>query len=492
MAGSYVEMIVTNTTSIYLSLNNRILIPGQDSKKTKEPEDNRPNLQPVQSDATVSREVSILVQLGHDKFCGAGRTGGIAQVVSHLDPEQKYKVRITHLGGPDARNAILEFEGIWLDRRAKDEAGLPVSTAMQVALLDPFSPDVPTGDASPDKKPGPRAPRPTIEILTSETSIESIPEEGMGERAEEIMNSRVNIWYNQLGKPHAVETVVIPTNNLRLMPSAESTITVQDLFFRSGPTETMHYTRPWSFESYHPSVLILQLGLHDFMDFYSDKSNRKHTLEQFTNDFVEAYVKFIGTIRRTGYPFDTTSLLTGSSMDRQDDGSYVYNSAPSTLPILLIAPFSASRRFVTRKIRLDRVISTALQQVVKVLEEEGDKSTFWIDTTGWLDHKDDFIQPDTDSSTPPQRQAQRLLTQYANFKVGKLLSDHLCTYITGGVKGDGIASATESCPFHRHDDYLGNVYLPQDADFDRAILERKIAKLKEQFNIRRESSELEF
>ncbi|KAI1626811.1 hypothetical protein EDD37DRAFT_229771 [Exophiala viscosa] len=490
-------MVVTNTTSIHLSLNNRILVPREDSKHANTQEDNRLILRPARGDVTVSPEVSFMLQLDNSQVYRTERASGTVKVVSQLDPDKKYKIRVTHLGGPDSTNAVLEFEGIWVDiptASAEEDRALANSTATRAVLLDPLLPDVSTEDRLPEKKPYPTLPRRTIEILTSETTMESIAEEDLGEQSEkavEIMNSRVNVWYNRLSTTNAVDTAIVPTGDLRLLPATESSITVQDLFFRSGPPETTHFARPWSFPSYQPSVLILQLGLLDFVDFYSDPANHnRHAVGQFINDFAKAYVELIQTIRRAAYPFDTTSMSSSFSFEQQDDGSYVYNSAPSTLPIFLIAPFSASRRLVTKNTRLDWVISSALRQVVSIVQAEGDTSTFWIDTTGWLDHKEDFIQPDTDSSSPQERQPQRLLSQYANFKVASMLSDHICPYVQGDNEDGERANAAEHCPFNHYSNYQGGVYLPQDVDLDRASLERKIARIKEQFNIQAADSNL--
>ncbi len=172
-------------------------------------------------------------------------------------------------------------------------------------------------------------------------------------------------------------------------------------------------------------------------------------------------------------------------MNLKGDGTYIYNSAPSTLPIFLVAPFSASRRFVTKKIKLDEVISAALQQVVSTLQADGDKATFWIDTTGWLCHKTDFIPPDSETPVPEQPKMQRMLTPLANYKVSCLLADHICPYIYDGSKIDGFNGMDKQCQFRRYDNYLGNVYLPQNVEFDRAVLERKIARIKERFHLQK-------
>jgi hypothetical protein len=293
-----------------------------------------------------------------------------------------------------------------------------------------------------------------------------------------------NTWYNRLQAALPVDTVMIPTANLSLMPSTQSgVVTISDLFFRSGPPSTPHFLRPWSFKLYGPSVLILQLGLIDFVTFFSDeKNNNKHAVDKFTNDFVNLCVKYVRTIRKSAYPLGWTSSSGrpwGPSVALQEqDGSYIYNSAPSTLPIFLMTPFSASRHFVTNKITLDRFVSNALSQVASTLQADGDKSTFWIDTSGWLDSEKDFVT----HSVNPSSAYYHPLTRVGNDKVARLLADHICPYIhdTGGTAGSATAA---KCPFDRYDHYLGNVYLPQDVDFDRAVLERKVATIKERFKI---------
>jgi len=111
---------------------------------------------------------------------------------------------------------------------------------------------------------------------------------------------------------------------------------------------------------------------------------------------------------------------------------------------------------------------------VHVSQADGDKSTFWIDTTGWLDHKTDFWRVAGNDTSSPDR---LFLTPSADDKVARLLADHLCPYLGNPDLGG------EDCPFDRYDNYLGNVYLPQDVEFDTAVLERKIATIKERFQV---------
>jgi hypothetical protein len=138
---------------------------------------------------------------------------------------------------------------------------------------------------------------------------------------------------------------------------------------------------------------------------------------------------------------------------------------------------------------MDRVINDALQRVVDVLQADGDKSTFWIDTMGWLNHKEDFDVHGGDCPLNQGNRPHRLLKRSSGRKVASLLWDHICPYIQRNKRDDG--GKAKECPFERYDNYLGNVYLPQVVELDRAVLERKIATIKERFKIERPGLDLQ-
>ncbi|KAK5458153.1 hypothetical protein LTS15_004232 [Exophiala xenobiotica] len=484
--GSYLELTVTGTTSMLLSLNNVKPVPKTAADSAENQETGHSNLRPVGSQAKPSDQVSLMFELNGEKIMTVVSARGIGSVADDLDPRKKYKLRVTHMRGPNSTEGVLEFDGIWVDKpivedgesSEQDESSSPTHNTTGGVLLDPALVDEDDKPQTRRDKTGAAEKKRTIEILTSETPICPISRDETGATIE----ARTGVWYNQLRASHAVDIVTIPTMDLSMLPSNEPAITIPDLFFKSGPPGTDHFLRPWSFKSYSPSVLVLQLGLTDFMTFLSEKKNRNdHAREQFINDFVTAYVKFIRTIRRTAYPFDSSALTSNARIDFNHDDTYIHNSAPSTLPIFLISPFSASRRFITKKTRMDRVINDALQRVVDVLQADGDKSTFWIDTTGWLNHKDDFDVHGGDCPLNQGNRPHRLLKRSSGRKVASLLWDHICPYIQRNKRDDG--SKAKECPFERYDNYLGNVYLPQDVEVDRAVLERKIATIKERFKI---------
>lgn len=484
-------MVITNTTSVILFLNNFGIVSKETTKLLQDRDVRHLNLQPVGMNIKPSRPVSLMVQLDGERVYRVEDAEMIVKIVEDLDPQKTYSLRIIHMGGPRSTEGVLEFEGIWVNRSNSMGAQAITSTTSPtqsgLEYLLPLH-----GSLDDDQQSGLGAPcltKPVIEIVTAETPKCDVSKELTPDALQKNMEERSGFWYNRLKASLRVDTVVIPTADVALMPSEQSAITVSDLYFRSGPPGTMHFPRPWSFKSYYPSVLILQIGFVDFVDFFSDKKNHnKHALAKFTNDFVDTYIKFIKTIRTTAYPFDSTSRPASSAKDSNDDRSYIYNSAPSTLPIFLITPFAASDRFVTRKLKLDRVISDALSQVSMAVQAQGDKSTFWIDTTGWLDHRKDFHPEYFNNTTEPTP-----VNSFGSFKVASLLADHICPYVQRNNVDMSEKTRSKRCPFDRYDNYLGNVYLPKDVEFDRAVLERKIEMIKEKFNMQggaTDSSEL--
>lgn len=477
--GSYVEITVMNTTSIRLALNNMLESP-EDTERQPQESLYHSHLQPVQAHAKPSKQVNLLVQLDGKGVCGIRNVAGTRIIATGLDPRKKYKLRITHMGGANATGGLLEFEGIWVDKPypqlPKDVVPISVTTESVLGNTVYDREDSKVRQKRQQLVEKGVNSRKIIEIVAPDIPVSLGSNDNRTERILDI----VHIWYNQLQAVLPVDTITLPTSKLTLVPSTQPGVTISDIFFRSGPPASPHFLRPWSFKSYVPSVLILQLGLVDFMAFFADEENHnKHAVDKFTNEFVNACVRFVRTIRKTAYPSGSTSGPWMSSAASQEDGTYIYNSAPSTLPIFLMAPFSASCHFISKRMTFDRLISDALSQVASTLQADGDKSTFWIDTTGWL-NPNDFLTKDTNSSTsqPPQSSP---LTRVGNDKVARLLAAHICPYVNDRKEPE--AGATENCPFDRYDHYLGNVYLPQDVEFDRAMLERKIATIKERFGV---------
>lgn len=476
-SGSYLEIALTNTTSVYCDLNNIPIRDEDNGKRTLVDRDpNHAVLQPATTRQIPSRQVSLLVQINQDVY-GFEDASGIIQIAEALDPARTYTLKITHLGRPNGLSGAVEINGIWVDKPSEPEQVKgAIAPLTKTVLRNPLLPRDKARNVIKASVSGWRVQeRKTIEIVTPETALSPF-EEGEDEG---LNNARLSIWSDHLRTSLSLDTVLVPTANLGLLPYEDSPTTISDVFSRSGPLSTPHFSRPWTFKSYRPSVLILQLGLVDFTQFFTDKKNHgDHAINQFKAEFKTAVIRFIHNIRATAYPYDPTMKQSGLGV--QGDGSYSYNSAPSTLPIFLLAPFTASRRFVTKKQKLHTVISDVLSQVASTLQSEGDKSTFWIDTSGWLDSRVDFATR-TNFTSGRTRLDIAMLTPFANYKVASLLADHLCPYLK--MPSAKLSGPSNDCEFDRYDNYLGDVYIPQDVDFNRAMLERKIAIIKGRFKV---------
>lgn len=122
-------------------------------------------------------------------------------------------------------------------------------------------------------------------------------------------------------------------------------------------------------------------------------------------------------------------------------------------------------------------LEQSTQNVVARLRADGDKSVFWLDTSGWLDldpEAGDFFWDDGLSSpmTTAARKLKWRLTEQGNQRVAIFLHMHVCRY---------LASAEDKCAFLPHEVYQGKVFDPQEADFNRYLENEKERLLKQLF-----------
>ena len=146
---------------------------------------------------------------------------------------------------------------------------------------------------------------------------------------------------------------------------------------------------------------------------------------------------------------------------------FVYNSAPSTIPILVLSPFSFSGSGSGSEIW-----ASSTQHVVHKLRDEGDVATFWIDTSGWFG-EEDFAASNTEkyakrsaTATGPREEN---LTPQGLRKARAYMAAHLCQY---------LAPDASTCPFLRHEVYKGKVYVPRDAAVEKLLEELKVKRIK--------------
>lgn len=133
----------------------------------------------------------------------------------------------------------------------------------------------------------------------------------------------------------------------------------------------------------------------------------------------------------------------------------MYNSAPATIPIFVVSPFSGE-------------MYRSTQKVVEKLQSEGDKAVFWLDTSGWFSWADFDAGPRAQVSGEKRQN----LNNQGNLKAAVFLHAHLCHY---------LARNQTRCPFLKHEAYIGKVFVPKDAELDKWIEESKVNKLKALF-----------
>lgn len=135
------------------------------------------------------------------------------------------------------------------------------------------------------------------------------------------------------------------------------------------------------------------------------------------------------------------------------------SSAPATIPIFIMRPLRGQ-------------LEQATQNVVIQLRADGDKSVFWLDTSGWLDPDAegegiaDFFLDNT--AQPPRYR----LTEQGNQRVAIFLHMHTCRYLAG---------AEEKCAFLPQEVYQGKVFNEEEARFDKFLEDAKEMKLKKLF-----------
>jgi hypothetical protein len=344
-------------------------------------------------------------------------------------------IRVTVLGARD-NAASVELEGVWLNKGGRLK---PVGASSTIDSSSVTRPIAPQGLVE--------VVRPAAMASTADTTS-AYPS---------LLATTLNSSSHRLTLPYC-------------LTSTCNSPTINDIYFRSGPPSTPHYPLPYHFPTPPPSLLLLELGLADYQHLLAT-SPSPHAITQFNHKFIDAYVSFIKTVRAYAYPYHA-QIAGPRSLVQRDGGlqlgmsldyaaSFTYNSAPSTLPIFILTPFTPDKT-------LRRILSHVLSEAVNRLQKDGDKSTFWLDTGNWL-QREHFMPADVaggDKLTVPE------LTVEAHRIIAAYLSLHLCPYAV--EKGGGA-----ECPFNRFDNYLGHLYVPSEAGVGKMLEERKIRLIRD-------------
>jgi hypothetical protein len=115
----------------------------------------------------------------------------------------------------------------------------------------------------------------------------------------------------------------------------------------------------------------MNIGNSDWDSFqiHSDRYNK--TTWELSEAFEDTYVALVKAIRTLAYPKYSATTV--------DSSRYIYSptSAATGLPIFIMRPFRGQ-------------LEQATHSVVERLRKEGDRTVFWLDTSGWLNTEVDF------------------------------------------------------------------------------------------------------
>jgi hypothetical protein len=437
--GAYIDLTVRNASSIYLSLHNAPFARESDASHD-EINLRHMTFKPSEDRDQPAAPVTLAVSLcdGTALHFPSSEDSLLAIDIEAGADGDDCSMRISYAGEIAKKAGVFQFKGVWLP--------LGASLQPRVGTIDEVAAD--TSIAADTGRTPSTLFRKTIEFVTDSPNYE---ENAISQIA----------WPAQLAAQFDVDQVKIPVHGHCLTETCINKhardVSTQDLFFRSGPANNIFFSKPWNFHQYVPDVLVLDLGTveHKFYvhgspeqdQGYVEPRDNHHNFESFANSFVSGYVAFIQQIRRTAYPLHPAALEKYAF----DGDGYTYNSAPSTLPIFVMRP-------------LDGSLAPATLAVVEQMQKEGDKSVFWIDTSGWLS--------EADYNPQGQTQDDRFLTASGHARVASFMHAHLCHY---------LAPQSAQCLFLRRDNYMGSVFVPIEAELHKVIEESKIKKLTELF-----------
>ena len=244
-------------------------------------------------------------------------------------------------------------------------------------------------------------------------------------------------------------------------------------FRESGPYGSRYFEHSWAFTGYIPDVLasihrhvvtglpapntlqVLNLGDSDSLSFSEHALEYNKSMKDLINKFENTYISLVKGIRRLGYPVHPAIVQS----ERLGSPGVIPSGTPASIPIFIMRPLRGQ-------------LEQATQNIVAKLRFEGDKSVFWLDTSGWLDPADDsedsmdFFLDDT--VQPPKWR----LSDQGNQRVAIFLHTHVCRY---------LAALKDKCAFLPQEVYQGTVYDPEEAQLDRFVEREKERKLRELF-----------
>ncbi|ATZ53830.1 hypothetical protein BCIN_09g06010 [Botrytis cinerea B05.10] len=462
--GIYLDIAFNGSSTILISLHNK----DQQAyfKRTDARNKTATSAFPALLDDKSAEPISLLAQVDDEEYVILPNATSLVVVRSNdLDPHSPHIIRIiAPMIGRDAIETF-QFTGVWIDENGQL---IPVQNPMSVSTL-PFSErNVENGElgisinAVDSGFPENASRRKMLEILTdlpgSMTGLDRRKHQIASNVANGILGGVMG-WEYLTGEMLGSDHVTIGMDGMCLLQDCiggrGSPAGLADVFFQSGPLGSGQYAQPWLFQSYIPDVMILNIGNADWESFRIYNEEYNMTTWELSVLFEKTYVSLIKAIRTLAYPKYSGTMAEVSQYD------YPQHRAVD-IPIFVMRPFRGQ-------------LEQATHSVVDRLQFEGDKSVFWLDTSGWLNTDINFEGRSEDQDFfldegSPRKEWR--LTERGSQRVAILLHMHVCGY---------LAQEADKCAFLAPEAYQGGNLDPVAIHFDEYMRDEKERRLKKLF-----------
>ncbi|KAG8528740.1 uncharacterized protein KY384_006427 [Bacidia gigantensis] len=504
--GVYFDIVVKNTTSLFIALHNAPVGPTSNSATStaaqtsptiyKAPD--HLSFHPLAANQAPSPPVSLLARIDDAEYVILSNASKLVTVsFNTLSRHHEHHIRIVAPMIDDGGRGIVELEGLWLSKGGfliKVAGSMLDDVYIDEDILRPENSNVgekhraglselendgtnrlkhfhQTHEIESDLVVANQDRKKILEVVTD------FPGSSARTGATERLLAGVTGWEYLLGEMFKADHVGIWVDGMCLIQECIGgngfPVGVGDVFFRSGPYSTEYFKLPWMFTSYIPDVLVrtkspfvgftvdahhsqvINLGESDHFSFKRYQAEYNQTMWQLSESFENTYISLVQGIRRLGYERHPAIVLS----ERLGFPGVIPHNVPASVPIFIMRPLTG---------RLEH----ATQNIVNRLRAHGDRSVFWVDTSGWLDsdvtHEvagDLYL----DESLDPARMR---LTELGNQRVAMFLHAHVCQH---------LASVGDECAFLPQEVYQGTAYDQEEANFNRYLEAEKEQRLRELF-----------
>ena len=122
VSGVYLDMVVTNTTTLLLALHNNLNASNQTNETTAVdvPNPAHFSFKPVSVNDKPAPPISLLARVDDEEYILLPNASSLATIsLNRLDPAREHHVRVVAPMMDDKGRGVLELEGLWLSKGGK-------------------------------------------------------------------------------------------------------------------------------------------------------------------------------------------------------------------------------------------------------------------------------------------------------------------------------------------------------------------------------------